>query len=73
MGKMLILIAAVLFGFLYSGKGILKAWILFLCAACAIYPAVWALPELSAQLDFFPKEAESYKSMILIAAVWILL
>lgn len=73
MGKMLILIAAVLFGFLYSGKGILKAWILFLCAACAIYPAVWALPELSAQLDFFPKEAEAYKSMILIAAVWILL
>lgn len=73
MGKMLILIAAVLFGFLYSGKGILKAWILFLCAVCAIYPAVWALPELSAQLDFFPKEAEAYKSMILIAAVWILL
>lgn len=73
MGKMLILIAAVLFGFLYSGKGILKAWILFLCAACATYPAVWALPELSAQLDFFPKEAEAYKSMILIAAVWILL
>lgn len=73
MGKMLILIAAVLFGFLYSGKGILKTWIVFLCAVCSIYPAVWALPELSAQLDFFPKEAEAYKSMILIAAVWILL
>ncbi len=73
MGKMLILIVAVLFGFIGSGKGLLKAWILFLCAVFSIYPAVWGLPEISAQLNFFPKEAEPYKNLILILAVWILL
>lgn len=73
MEKMLILIAAVVFGFIGSGQRLLKSWILFLCAAFSIYTAVWGLSFLSAQITFLPKESEPYKNLILIAAAWIVM